>query len=180
MIVTIPSTPQRFYVTFSTQANSDIRLGECLRTFRKINLLLRQEHSLIFPPHLWMGYLTKDWAHVCELWCVQSLLQHLLLDASFLKNIFDLHWFSEQMTFSKENKKQKQFPLKINENAVFKNQKTVSIENPTKWICFFRAFSYDFQEHLAENRELLPGYSRCKKDATLFLRSRSRFSGAPT
>ena len=32
------------------------------------------------------------------------------------------------MTFSKENKKQKQFPLKINENAVFKNQKTVSLQ----------------------------------------------------
>ena len=83
MIVTIPSTPQRFYVTFSTQANSDIRLGECLETFREINLLLRQEHSLIFPPNLWVGYLSEDWAHLCELWCVQSLLQHLLLDASF-------------------------------------------------------------------------------------------------
>ena len=60
---------------------------------------------------------------------VRAISRHLI---SFLKNIFDLHWFSEQMTFSKENKKQKQFPLKINENAVFKNQKTVSIENPNK------------------------------------------------
>ena len=70
---------------------------------------------------------------------VRAISRHLI---SFLKNIFDLHWFFEQMTFSKENKKQKQFPLKINENVVFKNQKTVSIENPTKcqgWI-FFRLF----------------------------------------
>ena len=68
---------------FLNSDDSDIRLGECLRTFRKINLLLRQEHSLIFPPNLRMGYLTEDWAHLCGLWCIQSLLQHLLLDASF-------------------------------------------------------------------------------------------------
>ena len=72
---------------------------------------------------------------------VRAISRHLI---SFLKNIFDLHWFSEQMTFSKENKKQKQFPLKINENAVFKNQKTVSIENPNKcqgWIFFLNFFN---------------------------------------
>ena len=40
----------------------------------------------------------------------------------FWKNIFDLHWFSEQMIFSQENKRQKtknSFPLKINANDIF-------------------------------------------------------------
>ena len=49
------------------------------------------------------------------------------------------------MIFSKEKKNKKPFPLKINENVVFKNQKTVSIENPNKcqgW--FFSEFFWYF------------------------------------
>ena len=137
-----PEHPPTILCDFINSNSSGIQLGECRRTFRKINLLLRQEHSLIFPPNLWMGYLTKDWAHVCELWCVQSLLQHLLLTeqmicCSTLCIDFPNKWF-----FRKKRKKTKQFPLKINENEIFKNQKKVSIENTNKcqgWN-FFRIF----------------------------------------
>ena len=43
MIVTIPSTTQRFYVTFSTQANSDIRLGECCGSLHTANCSLPEQ-----------------------------------------------------------------------------------------------------------------------------------------
>ena len=81
----------------------------------------------------------------------------------FWKNIFDLHWFSEQMNCSQEKTTTKQFPLKINANENFKKiKKTVSIENQCKWFSgFFLALRPNPHEHLAENRELLrSGHSR--------------------
>ena len=75
MIVTIPSTPQRFFMTFSTQATVTSGLESVSELFVNIIcLVLKLEHSLIFPPNLRMGYLSEDWAHFCELWCVLSLL----------------------------------------------------------------------------------------------------------
>ena len=52
---------------------------------------------------------------------------------SFYKNHFDLHWFPEQMVFSKEKKQKHSFHWNPDQMIIQKNKKTVSIEIPTKW-----------------------------------------------
>ena len=46
MIVTIPSTPNDFICDFLNSNNSDIRLGECLRTLHQNNLLSAEARAL--------------------------------------------------------------------------------------------------------------------------------------